>query len=195
MTRSEFKAGYWNRDLLSPIPFLAGLRDIVLERSHTRCPKWRFRLAPDLAMQIQPRPGERRDRFALFKCTVIQGEDLAAADLDHHRRGLWRLGFQIEPVDPGGWQFHPRSLRWSLADFDAAFAFRERVLAELRSGRLDEYDAALMFGANCLICGKGLMDPASMARRIGPECAGTSSLDPLAIWQPGLFDLSRPAAE
>ena len=79
--------------------------------------------------------------------------------------------------------------------FDVAFAFRERVLAELRSGRLDDYDAALMFGANCLLCGKGLTDPASMARRIGPECAGTSSLDPLAVWRPGMFDLSRPAAE
>jgi hypothetical protein len=38
-----------------------------------------------------------------------------------------------------------------------------------------------MFGANCLICGKGLTDPASMARWIGPECAGSPSLDTGAL--------------
>jgi len=27
----------------------------------------------------------------------------------------------------------------------------------------------------CLMCGKALTDPVSMARWIGPECAGTSS--------------------
>src|SRR5262249_14739800 len=36
--------------------------------------------------------------------------------------------------------------------------------------------ADLMLAPNCLVCGKGLTDPASMARFIGPECAGTSSL-------------------
>jgi hypothetical protein len=33
----------------------------------------------------------------------------------------------------------------------------------------------ISLGSNCLICGKGLTDPVSQARRIGPECAGTSS--------------------
>jgi hypothetical protein len=35
---------------------------------------------------------------------------------------------------------------------------------------------AQMLSYNCVICGKGLTDPASMARWIGPECAGTSTL-------------------
>jgi hypothetical protein len=34
----------------------------------------------------------------------------------------------------------------------------------------------MMLAPNCLLCGKGLTDPASMARGIGPECAGTSSI-------------------
>ena len=38
-------------------------------------------------------------------------------------------------------------------------------------------NAARMFEAACLCCGKALTDPASMARFVGPECAGTSSLD------------------
>jgi hypothetical protein len=134
MTRTEFQARYWNRDQLSPIPFLAGLRDIVLERSHTRCPKWRFRLASGLALQVQPRPGERRDRFALFKCTAIQGEGLTAGDFDRRRLACWYLGFIVRATDPGGWQFHPRSLRWPVPDYEGAFVLRERVLAELRSG-------------------------------------------------------------
>jgi hypothetical protein len=33
-----------------------------------------------------------------------------------------------------------------------------------------------MLSHHCMICGKGLTDPASMARWIGPECAGTSTL-------------------
>jgi Family of unknown function (DUF6011) len=32
-----------------------------------------------------------------------------------------------------------------------------------------------MLCPNCLLCGKALTDPVSMARFIGPECAGTSS--------------------
>jgi hypothetical protein len=167
----DFQARYWASDLLTPIPFLVELRGTVLARSHTRCPKWRFKLAPDLALQVQPRLGERRDRFALFKCTAIQGEDLSADHFDRRHAAAWHLGFLIEPAADGGWQFHPRRIAWPARDYEAAFALRARVLAELRSGRLDYYDAALMFGANCLICGKGLTDPASMARRIGRECA------------------------
>jgi hypothetical protein len=33
-----------------------------------------------------------------------------------------------------------------------------------------------MLSHHCMICGKGLTDPASMARWIGPECASTSTL-------------------
>jgi hypothetical protein len=49
-------------------------------------------------------------------------------------------------------------------------------LAELLP-KLEVIKAEQMFSAHCLMCGKALTDPASMARWIGPECAGTSSLD------------------
>jgi hypothetical protein len=39
---------------IAPIPALAELRDMVLARSKKRRPKWRFRLAPDLVLQLQP---------------------------------------------------------------------------------------------------------------------------------------------
>src|SRR5262245_54541986 len=52
----------------------------------------------------------------------------------------------------------------------------QRVVATLRNGFLTTSVPAEMLSYNCVICGKGLTDPASMARWIGPECAGTSTL-------------------
>ena len=184
---------FWSFEPLTPIPFLAGLRDLVLARSHKRCPRWKLKLAPDLIAQLQPRPGERRDDFALFKGIALQGEQLTAGDFEYPRRGLWRLRFEIGP-DGDGWRYRPRHLRRPTGAGEAeAFALRARLLAELRSGRLDAFNPAAMLGAFCLICGRELVDPASMARRIGPECAGTSSLDPLAVWRPGLIEVGRHA--
>ena len=77
---SAVARSFWTLEPLAPIQFLAELRDVVLEHSHARLPKWRFQLAPDLAVQIQPKPAERRDRFYLFDCLALQGDgiDLAA---------------------------------------------------------------------------------------------------------------------
>jgi hypothetical protein len=38
------------------IPFLAELREEVLKHSPKRIPKWKFRVAPDIVMQLQPKP-------------------------------------------------------------------------------------------------------------------------------------------
>jgi len=38
------------------IPFLAELREEVLEHSLKRMPKWKFRFAPDIVVQLQPKP-------------------------------------------------------------------------------------------------------------------------------------------
>jgi hypothetical protein len=58
---------------------------------------------------------------------------------------------------------------------DALVALKEQLVASLP--RLNRLMPALMFQANCLLCGKSLTDPVSMARWIGPECAHTHSLD------------------
>jgi hypothetical protein len=184
---SEFRFHFWTSLPLAPIPFLAGFREFVLERAHTRCPKWKFKL-DELILEIQPRPGERRDRYAMFKC--VAGRD------------GWRMGFRILPAQSGEWLFRatgidrpperpePGASHWLRErDFSGHFAFCDAVLEQLRSGRLDHFNPELLFGYHCLICGKGLTDPASMARRIGPECAGTSSLDPFAPWRPGYLKI------
>src|SRR5262245_29238068 len=65
---------FWKLERLSPIKILADLRGFVLERSHSRLPKWRFRLAPDLVIRIQPKPGERHDDSCLFDCLALRGD-------------------------------------------------------------------------------------------------------------------------
>src|SRR5262245_35496183 len=61
--------------------------------------------------------------------------------------------------------------------YDVLDAKLERaVLDAFSDGRFDVVDSKVMLSAHCLICGKTLTDPASMARYIGPECAGTSSV-------------------
>ena len=42
--------------MIAPIPKLAELRDAVLAHSEKRKPKWGFRLAPDIVMELQAQP-------------------------------------------------------------------------------------------------------------------------------------------
>jgi len=51
-----------------------------------------------------------------------------------------------------------------------------RVLAALRSDCFDTLRPEMMLHPACIYCGKTLTDPASIARWIGPECAGTTRL-------------------
>jgi hypothetical protein len=167
----------WAPHDLAPIPTLANLRDAVLERSELRMPKWKFRLAPDLILQVQPRAGSR----CWFECTAHLAENLTATDFASPLRRLgrdwWHARFHIV-VDPqGAWKLVPRSRQWRRGvDRARHFDLRMRVIEAFSGNRFAAITADLMLSPSCLICGKGLTDPASMARFIGPECAGTSSL-------------------
>ena len=66
---SKLAATFWTPEPLAPIEFLAGLRDIVLERSHTRLPKWRFRLAPDWPSRSNP---SRRKTETAASCSTVR---------------------------------------------------------------------------------------------------------------------------
>jgi hypothetical protein len=188
---SKLPVEFWQPAELPPIPFLADLREIVLDHSEKRCPKWRFRFAPELGMQIQPRPVVMisaaakargwRQRVILFQGVAVQGEDLSLAAFlpGNSHLGEFRLNFDLFAEEGAeAWAFKAKNVRWRRGqDHTLAIPFRDRVAAELRAGRLDRLSADMMFQPACLICGKGLTDPASMARWIGPECAGTASLD------------------
>jgi hypothetical protein len=56
--------------------------------------------------------------------------------------------------------------------FDELHAAIRQALAD---GRFETPRA--MLSRHCMICGKALTDPASMARFIGPECYGSGTLD------------------
>ena len=123
-------------------------------------------------MQIQPRPGEHRDCYHLFKCVAIQGEASTKEMFDRYGgradRTYAEFGIADDPA-AGGWRIAPVALPIG------GDVLLQRITEALPE--LEVIEPAQMFTANCLICGKGLTDPASMARWIGPECAGTASLD------------------
>jgi hypothetical protein len=43
-------------ETIPAIPFLVELREEVLKHSLKRMPKWKFRFAPDIVVQLQPKP-------------------------------------------------------------------------------------------------------------------------------------------
>jgi hypothetical protein len=183
--------------MITPIPWLRELRDAVLERSHKRMPKWKFRLAPDLVVQIQPQTA-RLTRSGIhveqFNGTAVMTDD---ANVDMLKRlpkidrDWWLLHFEIYGyekrkhddlrvpalwhadhwhVEKGGWWCKRGADR---AGLDALFSC---LIAALSDDFFSKLTPDLLLAHNCLICGKGLTDPASMARGIGPECWGSSSL-------------------
>jgi hypothetical protein len=186
----NYQPGFWAPEPVAPIAVLAELRAFVLERSHRRLPRWHFRLADDLVLRIQPRPAERRDAFYAFVGAAFQGEEITRARLDaRDTRGLWRLEFGIKTAE-SPWSIRVYSIGGPPGWRDAATAvagtaFRARVLATLCPERFATLDAGLLLSQHCLICGKGLTDPVSVARWIGPECAGSARLSLRIMQVPG----------
>jgi hypothetical protein len=105
---------------------------------------------------------------------------LLSADL-RYKSGLpyWMTKFSIstgmEPQLP--WELRLFGGCWKHdAGRQGVEALQQRV-TEIFSGEFfNRLTVGAMLHPHCLICGKTLTDPASMARFVGPECAGTSSL-------------------
>jgi hypothetical protein len=180
---------FWKAVPIKPAPALAALRDLVLERSETRSPKWKFRLAPDLVLQIQPK---LTTALLKFKCRSVrcEGADLTVllANQSDIKRLYHIMDFELRADAPDAWFFKvdhftsggmPPGTLWNdeaKSQRDAARSrLRQDLIDAFQAGRFDVLRPDLMLGSHCLICGKGLTDPVSQARHIGPECAGTSS--------------------
>jgi hypothetical protein len=172
-------------DTFDPVPFLRDLRETVLAAGHTRLPKWRFRFADDFALQLQPKPAEQRDRFRLFEGLAILGAGIKRRHFDtiKSQRGTGLASVKFGIADTGVVKARYRGGdapgRWRVwVDLVTKSSVKFEVLERLRAALLTMGDmpASRMFEPSCLICGKPLTDPASMARMVGPECAGTSSL-------------------
>jgi hypothetical protein len=162
---------------IAPIPTLAALRDRVLARSQTRAPKWGFRLAPDLVLQLQPKP-----TAVLFRGVVVWAPHATVPASIFRERPEWtalpqvRVNFWIRGA--------PGSEHWHLSRLGSRFSHGlqgdrrtpwTRLVAAFTDGAFDRLDPNLMLAPACLACGRPLTDPVSMARWIGPECAASSS--------------------
>jgi hypothetical protein len=146
-------------------------------------PKWKFRLAPDIVVQIQPKPQRVNaifPRTGQFECIAVGCANPIVEDFEGKRRGDdWqRMKFSLD-IGDDEWVFRPRGNRMECprpGAGESIQAFRDRIVGLLNGGIFATVRKELMFSFGCLRCGKALTDPASMARFIGPECAGTSSI-------------------
>src|SRR5262245_6830532 len=121
---------FWAPTPMPAIPLLARLREEVLRHNDgKRCPKWAFRLAEDLAVQLRPKPTLLAPRPGLPQ-RVLEFEGVA-----HHepagqipssvfrggigplreRGGVWcRVKFLVTAdVGDETWTFQARHTRWS----------------------------------------------------------------------------------
>jgi hypothetical protein len=192
-------------ETIPSISLLAELREEVLNHSLNRMPKWKFRLAPDLIMQLQPKPTVLPSTAALargfkprlhrFEGTAIMSENVTGDAFKRLPRPpcppWWQIKFELYAHQPDtDWIFGRSSGYWQRgADITGVPTLVRRIVTAFRTGLFGAGMPAQMLSHNCVICGKGLTDPASMARWIGPECAGTSTLR-----VPFTFDVSTTRA-
>ncbi len=204
----------WELQQVEPIPLLAKLRENVLRQNDgKRCPKWAFRLAGDLAVQLQPRP---------TLLAIRPGSPQRALEflgLAHHEVGddlpqnvFKSVGKDLE-IRGAAWCRASRS-RCSPTRAKTSGHSRPRRPVAARSllaritcfsgaarGSSRRYPAALatlrpelMLSRSCLVCGKTLTDPASILAGSAPSVRGGGSalrgrrhVDPRPGWPRASF--------
>lgn len=186
---------YFDQVPIEPLPMLAALREAVLSRSDKRMPKWKFRIAPDFVTQIQPKTMARvkgnREGRPWFDCLAIIHPNATGAMLQMKKppRDAWIFEYKVSiQIDegwnvarrlPDKWYFTPTRIGYDqtclLSDRDRmVFSVRDRLVATLPVA-LAHLSPGKMLQPSCLMCGKAMTDPVSMARWIGPDCAHTTS--------------------
>src|SRR3954452_13662400 len=168
---------------MAGIPALAALRNVVLERTTKRMPKWQFRIADDVTIQIQPKPVIKKLRGSHGDCGGFECE--AVQDPGDYL-GTRSMKFFMFLDPDGGWHFKMTRIGYRHADpeeerepdgvgrRDRMIGLLPKVFQTLRPG--------MMLRAGCLVCGKTLTDPISQARWIGPECNDSAgALNPFLI--------------
>ena len=179
---------FWNPMSIKPIASLAQLRELVIQHNEKRMPKWKFRLASDLAVQIQP---QVTAKFREFECRAIESQEVDESSFAAGAKRItdqtnfkfdvysdipkdWRL-LKYTGLIPGQWAFKPAGLGWA-RDGKPNYDLPSRLVRLFNDGRFDNLNPSTLLSPHCIICGKGLTEPASMARGIGPECWGSGSL-------------------
>jgi hypothetical protein len=178
MTMSRLPTSFWDAQEIPPIALLHELGDFVLEHSEKRLPKWKFKLADDLAVQIQP---QLTRRYALlFECSALQLDGVSAKFFTDSKllpgRRYLEIGFKIFADLSGdtAWFFKPTLIGPSSAE-DERIESRRRVVEVLHPDNFATLRPDMMLKASCLCCGRPLTDPVSQSRWIGSECFGSAS--------------------
>jgi hypothetical protein len=178
---------FWVPVPIKPQAAIAALYTHVLNRSEKRSPKWKFRFAQDIVVQIQPKVSKS---LYLFECLALQCEGADARLLASKRRDIdrayYRIKFILRAPASDQWSFKACGLGWHKSEhsLEAFIELRTHLVTLLENRLLDHISPTLMLAPSCLCCGKALTDPVSMARFIGPECAGTFSDDLPFILEP-----------
>jgi hypothetical protein len=177
---------------IEPIRFLADLRQEVIKKSDYRMPKWKFKIADDLIVQLQPstRLVNAGKAIRLFEGNALQTSELvtramfaAPSKVLHGTNIGWSkikfaIGMPAQADQGHHWTYEFRGGSWKSNARPIYDSLKIRVPAVLSSGGFfGDMNAAKLLFPHCLICGRALTDPASMARFIGPECAGTATLN------------------
>jgi hypothetical protein len=160
----------WASVPLPVVPLFQDLRTLAIAgpTPPRRMPKWRFVVASDLALQLQPKDSRR----CLFEGIALTGDRITRESFDVRDLTVASLKFWIEAAPDGAWTFHPRAF-WtgSPSLVHDSPAWKQRALTALDPALYAELDSLRLITDACLCCGKALIDPVSQARRIGPECA------------------------
>ncbi|MBT1511785.1 hypothetical protein KIP88_14835 [Bradyrhizobium sp. SRL28] len=176
--------------MIAAIPKLAELREVVLAHSEKRKPKWGFRIAVDIVMELQAQPclllserlkagGGKQAVLSFEGYAVMTPGAASAVDLKKRPPGSRSRKFSLLQFDgEPNWQLALGQRSWPYgSDVDSVAPLDDAILAALQvDGIFTQLTPERMLKPACMICGKALTDPASMSRWIGPECAATTSI-------------------
>jgi hypothetical protein len=181
MCAVRLPSSFWDAEEIMLVPLLRDLNDWVIKQNERRLPKWKFRFANNLAVQIQSRLTRTHD--LLFEGMALQSEGATAKlflepKLLREQR-YWQIKFNLFAKGPSdNWTFKPKgTTRGQLCPVSELLELRQRIIDTLHPNYFVSLRRDLMLSPNSLCCGKALTDPASMARWIGPECWGSASIN------------------
>ena len=171
---TELPSDFCEPVAIGSIPFLADLRDLILQINHARekprVPRWHFRYAPDFVVEMRP---------ALINPNLFEGRALQLPNIVREfferkaacPRGAAWLRYTIRALSPQQWVL---CLRGSTFPYDTPGQekawLRLRLLSALTVHVIPGHALALLED-RCLNCAKVLTDPVSQARQVGSECA------------------------
>jgi Family of unknown function (DUF6011) len=171
---------FWSKHQVPAVPLLQQLNEWVIKHNERRLPKWKFKFATDLAVQIHSRITRAHEILFEGRVSRLEGatSDFFLKPALLHDQQYWLLNFQLysDASNAHIWTFKPVSTqRGRGCPASGLIELRQAVIEALHPDRFSRLHPEMMLSAQCLCCGKALTDPASVARWIGPECWGSAS--------------------